>query len=350
MLQSYHFSARAPSLGIPGTALGIEPRQSPLPEPGPGQVLMRVRASALNFADLTFLSGHLPQAEGLIPLLDGAGEVVATGPGVSRWQVGDRVTANPHQNWLAGEPRPPNYGAVLGGMIDGMLRSHALMPETGLAATPTHLSDEEAAALPCAGLTAWNSLMGGPPHKRACVPGESVLVQGTGGVALFLLQFARLAGCRVIALTSTAEKMALLRELGADTVINYRETPQWGDAVLAATQGRGVDLAVELGGPGTLPQSIHCVRPGGRLALIGMVGGMGSVDYLHLIPIIHKALTLFANSMGSLADLENMLQAVGQHQLRPHIDRVFPFAQAPEAFRYFSGRGHIGKVVIRHDD
>jgi NADPH:quinone reductase-like Zn-dependent oxidoreductase len=348
-VHSYHLSANAPALDIPGAALGLAQRESDTPEPGPGQVLVRLRASALNYADLSFLAGHMPHAEGLIPLLDGAGEVAAVGPGVQRWQAGDRVIANPHQNWLAGELRPPNYGAVLGGMIDGTLRDYALVPETGLAATPEHLSDEEAAALPCAGLTAWNSIMGGPPHRRVCAPGESVLVQGTGGVALFLLQFAKLAGCRAIALTSTAEKAEFLRELGADAVINYRENPAWGDSVVELTGGRGVDLAVELGGPGTLPESIKAVRPGGRLALIGIVGGMGSVDYLHMIPIIHKALTLFANSMGSLADLENMLQAVSLHQLRPHIDRVFAFDEAAEAYRYFAGRGHIGKVVIRHD-
>lgn len=348
-MQSYHLSTSAPSLEIHGARLGLVLRESPNPEPGPGEVLVRVRASALNFADLSFLSGHLPHSEGLIPLLDGAGEVIAVGPGVSCWREGDRVIANPHQNWLAGELRPPHYGAVLGGMIDGMLRDHALVPETGLAAMPAHLSYEEAAALPCAGLTAWNSLMGGPPQKRPCAPGDTVLVQGTGGVALFLLQFAKLAGCRAIALTSTSEKMDFLRQRGADAVINYRETPQWSEPVLALTQGRGVDLAVELGGPGTLPESIKSVRPGGRLALIGLVGGLGSVDYLDMLPVIHKALTIFANSMGSLADLEDMLRAVGQHQLRPHIDRVFSFAEAPAAYRHFAGRGHIGKVVIRHD-
>ena len=328
--------------------MGIELRESETPQPGPGQVLLRIRASALNFADLTFLAGRLPNAEGLVPLLDGAGEIAALGPGVSRWRVGDRVIANPHQNWLAGEARPPSYGQVLGGTVDGMLRDHAVLPETGLAAMPAHLSFEEAAALPCAGLTAWNSILGGPPNKRPCVPGETVLVQGTGGVALFLLQFAKLAGCRAIALTSSQPKAELLRSMGADAVINYVETPDWSRPVLELAGGTGVDLVVELGGPGTLPQSIAVTRPGGRIALIGVVGGLGSIDYENLLPIITKALTVFANSMGSLADLENMSRAIEIHGLRPTLDRTFGFEEAPEAFRHFAARSHVGKVVISH--
>ncbi len=177
-MRSFHFTVKA-KLHIAGTAMGIGLRESDTPRPGPGQVLMRVRASALNFADLTFLSGRLPKAEGVIPLLDGAGEIVAIGAGVTRWQVGERVVANPHQSWLAGEARPSSYGQVLGGTVDGMLRDYAVLPETGLATMPAHLSFEEAAALPCAGLTAWNSILGGPLLKRPGVPGEAVLVQGT---------------------------------------------------------------------------------------------------------------------------------------------------------------------------
>lgn len=259
---------------------GLLVRESSVPEPGPGQVLVRMRASALNFADLIFLRGSAPQVEDVVPLLDSAGE---------------------------------------------------------------------AAALPCAGLTAWNSILGGPPARRPCLPGETVLVQGTGGVSLFALQFARLAGCRVIATTSTAEKEAFLRRLGADTIINYRDNPHWGDLVLDATAGRGVDLAVEVGGPNTLPQTIRCVRVGGRIALIGIVGGLGSVDYLHLLPVIERALTLFANAMGSRDDLAAMLRAIGQHRLRPVIDREFPFDQAKQALQYFATRNHVGKVVITHD-
>lgn len=347
-MRSYRYTPDAPLAGVSGARFGIELRESSIPEPGPGQVLVRVRASALNFTDLIFLHGRLPQAAGLIPLLDGAGEIAATGPGVECWKQGDRVIAHPHQNWLAGEPRPECYGHVLGSLIDGTLAEYVLMPSDGVVAMPAHLSFEEAASLPCAGLTAWNSILGGPPARRPCVPGDTVLVQGTGGVSLFVLQFAKLAGCRVIATTSTAAKAALLKRMGADAVINYLETPEWSTPVRELTQGRGVDLVVEVGGPNTLPQSIRSLRVGGRLALIGIVGGMGSLDYVHLLPIIEKALTVFANAMGSRADLESMLRMISLHQLRPTLDQVFPFERADDAFRHFASRAHVGKVVITH--
>lgn len=347
-MKSYHFTPDAPLDGVPGARFGIALRESPIPEPGPGQVLMRVRASALNFTDLIFLHGRLPQVAGRVPLLDGAGEIAGVGPGVNGWKIGDRVIAHPHQNWQAGEPRPEAYGNVLGSLVDGTLTEYALMPADMVVSMPGHLSFEEAASLPCAGLTAWNSILGGPPARRPCVPGDTVLVQGTGGVSLFVLQFAKLAGCRVIATTSTAAKAELLKKMGADAVINYVATPEWSAPVKEITRGRGVDLVVEVGGPSTLPQSIQSLRVGGRLALIGIVGGMGSLDYMHLLPIIEKALTVFANAMGSRADLESMLRMIGQHELRPVVDRVFPFDQAGDAFRHFASRAHIGKVVIAH--
>ncbi|QDX80744.1 hypothetical protein B9N43_05485 [Denitratisoma sp. DHT3] len=347
-MKSFHFTPDAPLDGVPGATFGIELRESAIPKPGPGQVLVRMRASALNFTDLIFLHGRLPQVAGRVPLLDGAGEIAAVGAEVSSWRDGDRVIAHPHQNWLAGEPRPEAYGNVLGSLVDGTLRQYALMPADAVVAMPGHLSFEEAASLPCAGLTAWNSLLGGPPARRPCVPGDTVLVQGTGGVSLFVLQFAKLAGCRVIATTSTAAKADMLKRMGADAVINYVEHPAWSTQVLELTGGRGVDLVVEVGGPNTLPQSIRSMRVGGRLTLIGVVGGMGSLDYVHLLPIIEKALTVFANAMGSRADLEAMLRMIAQHKLRPTLDRVFPFERAGDAFRHFASRAHVGKVVISH--
>lgn len=347
-MKSYHFTPDAPLEGVPDARFGITLRESEIPQPGPGQVLMRVRASALNFTDLIFLHGRLPQVAGKVPLLDGAGEIAAVGPGVDCWKPCDRVIAHPHQNWLAGEPRPEHYGNVLGSLIDGTLAEYILLPSTGVVAMPAHLSFEEAASLPCAGLTAWNSILGGPPARRPCVPGDTVLVQGTGGVSLFVLQFAKLSGCRVIATTSTATKAELLKRMGADAVINYVETPAWSAPVRELTAGKGVDLVVEVGGPNTLPQSIQSLRVGGRLALIGVVGGMGSLDYVHLLPIIERALTVFANAMGSRADLEAMLRMIDLHQLRPTLDRVFPFEKASDAFRHFASRAHVGKVVISH--
>lgn len=347
-MKSYRFTAGKPLEGVPGATFGIEPCETAIPQPHPGQVLVRVRASALNFTDLLFLHGSLPRVAGVVPLLDGAGEIAAVGADVSGWQAGDRVIVHPHRGWLAGEPRPEHYGSVLGCQVDGTLTEYALMPADGIVPMPAHLSFEEAASLPCAGLTAWNSLLGGPPARRPCVPGDTVLIQGTGGVSLFVLQFARLAGCRVIATTSTAAKAELLRRMGADAVIDYVDNPAWSAQVLELTQGQGVDLVVEVAGPSTLAQSIRSLRIGGRLALIGVVGGMGSVDYVHLLPIIEKALTVFANAMGSRADLQAMLRMIGQHGLRPTLDRVFPFEQAADAFCHFASRTHIGKVVISH--
>ncbi|MCB1630823.1 MAG: NAD(P)-dependent alcohol dehydrogenase [Pseudomonadales bacterium] len=348
-MKHYHYTSTAPLEGLPGAVFGLALRESPVPTPGPGEVLVRMRASALNFADLVFLHGSVPQVDGVVPLLDGAGEIATVGDGVDGWRSGDKVIVHPHRKWIAGEPCPEHYGEVLGSLVDGTLAEYALMPAEALVAMPAHLSFAEAAALPCAGLSAWNSILGGPPARRPCLPGETVLVQGTGGVSLFALQFAKLAGCRVIATTSTAAKAELLQRMGADAVVNYRENPQWSDAVLAATNGRGVDLVVEVGGPNTLAQSIRSVRVGGRIAMIGIVGGLGSIDYLHLLPVIERALTLFANAMGSRADLSAMLRAVAQHRLRPVIDREFPFAQATQAVQHFAARGHIGKVVITHD-
>ncbi|SNS55277.1 NADPH:quinone reductase [Sphingomonas laterariae] len=346
MTRSYRLSRQATPLH-PGAALGLAMTEGEQPQPGAGEVLVRVRASALNFVDLTLLDGSMPGIDGRVPLLDGAGEVVAVGAGVTRWRPGDRVIANPHQNWIGGLPSPENNGVVIGCVVDGMLRDHACLPESGLVAMPDGLSFEEAASLPCAGLSAWNSILGGP-SGRACKPGDTVLTLGTGGVSLFAVQFAKAAGCRVIATTSNAAKAELLRGLGADQVIDYGETPEWGAAVLEATGGRGVDLVVEVGGPNTLPQSLRAVRTGGRLALIGIVAGMGPLDYLPLLNITTRTLTIFGNGMGSRDDLEAMLRAVRYHGIRPTIDKVFDFDQAVEAMGYFAARRHVGKVVIRH--
>jgi NADPH:quinone reductase-like Zn-dependent oxidoreductase len=324
---------------------GIKAAEGPERAPGPGEVAVTVRASSLNFVDLVNLSGMIAGSDGIVPLLDGAGEVAAVGPGVTRFRAGDRVVGNPNLLWLAGEPGPDGWGDVLGCTRDGMLTERAVLPETGLVRLPDSLSFAEGASLPCAGLSAWNSLRGGPTGKTTA-PGETVLVQGTGGVSLFALQFAKASGCRVIATTSTPQKAARLTAMGADHVINYTEHPEWAGQVLELTGGRGVDLAVEVGGPNTFPQSIQSLRIGGRLAFIGIVAGMGSVDFQHLVAINQKVLTVFANGMGSRRDLEAMLRFVDQEGIRPVIDRVFPFAEAEDAFRHFGNRRHVGKVVI----
>lgn len=345
-MQAYHFTTDKPIDGIRNAGLGLVVQTHDDPRPGPGQVLLRVRATALNFVDLVFLSGAVPGLSGLVPLIDGAGEIVAVGGGVTQVKLGDRVVGNPHQSWLAGELSPESAGVYLGGTVNGMLAEYAVLPEQGVVRVPDHLSFEEAAALPCAGMSAWNSVAGGA-RRLAVIPGETVLIQGTGGVSLFALQFARLFGARIIATTSTAAKAERLKAMGAEAVINYVTTPDWGTKVLELTGGRGVDLVVEVGGANTLPQSIQCTRPGGRIAILGIVAGMGAVDFGRLTPIMEKALVLFGNSTGSRADLVNMLRAIALHQLRPVVDKVFPFEQAPDAYRYFASRAHVGKVVIR---
>ncbi len=345
-MKAYRFDASKKLDGAYGAVIGLRLQDEAAPAPGPGQVQVRVRANSLNFVDLVCLSGAFP-VDGRVPLMDGAGTVEAIGPGVSRWKIGDRVLANPNLNWLAGEPEPSTAGVVLGITAEGVLSECAVLPESGVVAIPDSISFEQAASLPCAGLSAWSSLSGGPT-RRGVRPGDTILTQGTGGVSLFAVQFAKAMGCRVIATTSSAVKMERLRELGADEVINYVETPDWGARVLQLTGGLGVDLVVEVGGPNTLPQSIMASTVGGRIAMVGIVGGMGSIDFRHMMGVNHKVLTLFANGMGNRQDLEAMLRFVAQNKIQPVIDSVYPFDKAEDAYRFFAGRGHIGKVVINN--
>lgn len=347
-MQTYRYAAAQPDTAMPGVAMELTLRDEPPLPPGPGQVQVAVRANSLNFVDLACLSGAFPVA-GRIPLLDGAGEICTVGRGVTRFAVGDRVVANPHASWIAGPPAPATTGSVLGIATDGMLAEVVTLPESFLVPLPDTMDFETAAALPCAGLSAWNSLRGGPA-RYGIAPGSTVLVQGTGGVALFALQFARAMGCRVIATTSSAAKATTLRSLGADAVIDYVENPGWGVHVLELTDGIGVDLAVEVGGPNTLPQSIIATRAGGRIALVGIVAGMGSIDYRDMLAINHKVLTLFANGMGSRSDLEEMLRFVAFNDITPVIDSCHAFTAAPDAFAHFAARRHVGKVVITHAD
>lgn len=345
-MRAYQFSSSAPLEGVYGAAIGIEQVERDAGQPGPGAVQVAVKANALNFVDLITLQGAFP-VDGRIPLLDGAGEVIAVGDGVTRFAAGDRVVANPHANWLAGPPTPDTTGLVLGIMADGMLAETVTLAENMLVHLPNAISFAQGASLPCAGLSAWSSLAGGP-SRYSVAPGSTVLTQGTGGVSLFAVQFAKAMGCRVIATTSTAAKAERLKALGADHVINYNERPDWGVAVLELTGGIGADLVVEVGGPNTLPQSIIAAKVGGRIAMVGIVGGMGSIDFMQMLPINHKVLTLYANGMGNRQDLVDMLRFVEANAIEPVIDSTFTFDQAADAYRHFTSRGHIGKVLITH--
>lgn len=319
----------------------IRCEELPTPEPGHGQVRVRVRAASLNFRDLMISKGvynpklKLPR----IPLSDGAGEVSAVGEGVTRFRVGDRVVAGFMPWWLDGPPTDEKVRSALGGEIDGTLAEEVVLPETGVLPIPAHLSFEEAATLPCAALTAWNGLV----EAGGIRPGDSVLIQGTGGVSIFALQFALQAGARVIATSSSDDKLARVREMGASDGINYKTTPDWDKEVRRLTGGQGVDIIVEVGGAGTLPLSTRAIKLGGYIALIGVLTGAGDFNP---IPLLMRNIRLQGIFVGSIQMFASMIKAIEVSQMRPVVDRVFPFDQAVAALKHLESGSHFGKVVI----
>lgn len=317
-------------------------QQGPIPTPGPGEVLVRMRAAALNYRDLLTLQGGYgsKQQKELIPLSDGAGVVEAVGTNVDRFQVGDRVTACFFQNWQGGEPSAEKFASALGGLLDGTLAEYRIFSENGLVRTPAHLSDVEAATLTCAGLTAWSALV----TQGQVRPGDTVLVQGTGGVSLFALQFAKLCGARIILTSSSDEKLRRGRALGADETINYKTTPEWARTVRAFTQGKGCDHVIEIGGAGTLQQSIRAVRVGGIISMIGVLGGATSELTIPLV--VTTNIRLQGVTVGARDGMEAMCAAIAQHQLHPVIDKTFLFEEAKEAFAYMTAGAQFGKITI----
>ena len=319
--------------------------ERPDPRPGPGQVLLRMKAASLNYRDLVVPmrgygshTGTLP----LIPISDGVGEVVEAGAGVTRAKPGDRVCPLFSQAWISGEPTPERLSRTLGGPVDGTMAEYMVLPEEGVSKVPSHLSDEQAASLPCAALTAWSALV---THDNLA-PGSRVLVQGTGGVALFALQFAKLRGAQVTVISSNDEKIARAKQLGADAAINYRQTPEWYKATRELTAGRGYDHILELGGEKTLPQSLRCIRPGGTLSMIGVLsGGMLSAP---LGLVVTRQVRLQGITVGNRDGFEAMLRAIEQHKLQPVTDKVFQFEQLKEAMAYLKSGAHFGKICIRH--
>jgi len=317
-------------------------REAPKPTPGRGEVLVRMRAASLNYRDLMVLTGRYARGTplpDLVPLSDGAGEVAEIGPGVTRVKPGDRVAGIFMQTWLGGDSEPEHAASSLGGAIHGVLAEYVLFDQQGLVRLPEHLSFEEGATLPCAGVTAWNALYAGRP----LIAGQSVLVLGTGGVSMFALQFARAAGARVIATSSSDAKLARARELGASGTVNYRQHPEWQQEVLALTEGRGVDHVVEVGGAGTLQRSIEAARPGGQIHQIGVLTGSGPID---ATAAMRKGLILRGIYVGSRQMFDAMNRAIAVNRLHPVIDRVFSFEQAREAYHHLQGQSHFGKVVI----
>ena len=319
----------------------LEFTERPDPEPGPGQVVVRVHAISFNYRDLLMVKGiynpklRLPR----IPCSDGAGEVVALGPGVSIWRGGDRVTGIFMQNWLDGPPAPQKVKGALGGDIDGMLAEYVVLNENGLVPIPDHMSYQEAATLPCAAVTAWNALSAGDLK-----PGGTVLIQGTGGVSIFALQFARLRGAKVLGISGSHEKLHRAYELGLDAGLNYNDVPEWDRWAIEQT-GEGVDLIVEVGGVGTLPRSLRALRMGGTIAQVGVLTGAVSGEPLPMAAILHKQARMRGIYVGSRQDFIEMNKALSLTQLRP-VGEDFPWTQARQVLARLEEASHFGKLVM----
>ena len=333
---------RAVRVVAPGMGDPLRMVEAPESELGRRDVRIRVMAASLNFRDLLIARGHYP---GLlknqpIPLSDGAGEVIAIGEDVTRFRVGDRVVASCFPHWIAG-PFLEEYHPVSVGMtIDGMLAETIALDQNAFVALPDELSYAEGAALPCAAVSAWSALNVQEPLSA----GQTVLVQGTGGVALFGLQLARALGARVLAITSSADKAKLLEGLGADAVANYNEQPDWHQAIIELTGGRGVDKVVEIGGEKTIQQSVAATRFGGELGLVGFVSGFGGG--LPPLDIMARSVILRGISIGPRLSLERVISAMASRNVKPVICRSFPFAEYAEAYAFMEQGQHVGKVVI----
>ena len=318
--------------------LVIEDR--PDPSPGPGEVLVRIRASSLNYHDFVVVMGGIPTPDGRVPMSDGAGEVVAVGEGVTKWKPGDMVLSLFFPNWQSGQIEAAGFHSVPGDGADGYAAELVAAPETAFTRMPEGYSFEEAATLPCAALTAWRGIV----CEAKIKPGDWVLTQGTGGVSIFALQFAKAAGCRVISTSSSPEKMERLKALGADHVINYKETPEWGAEAFRLTGGRGVDEVVEIGGPGTMAQSIAACRPGGHISLIGVLTGVsGEVPTAALFS---RNITVSGITVGSRRQQEDMIGAIESTGIRPVIDKAFPLDEIAAAFAHQAAQAHFGKIVL----
>ena len=322
----------------------LELDERPDPALGAREVRVRVNAVSLNYRDILIVDRGIaprPVELPLVPCSDAAGAVLEVGPEVARVRVGDRVTTTVFQRWLEGDTIPEDArDSALGGALDGVLADQVVLDEDGLVHVPEHLSDDEASTLPCAAVTAWHALV----VKGPVPAGETMLVQGTGGVAIFALQLGLQAGARVIVTSKSDEKLERVRALGAWETINYVTTPDWAARVLELTGGMGVDHVVEMGGPGTTDQSIQAARLGGTVSLIGVLTGLGARIDPH--PIAIKGLRIHGIRVGSRAMFEDLNHAISANGLRPVIDRVFSFDEAREALRYLQAAEHVGKVVI----
>ena len=315
----------------------------PEPKPGPGEIVVAMKAASLNYRDLLTVIGYgggypLP----LIPFSDGAGVVETVGAGVTRVKAGDKVCPLFFQSWLSGPVTAESRHRPLGGPLSGVLQQKMLIEADGVSKFPAHLSFEEAATLPCAGLTAWRAVTIEAPVG----PGDTVLVQGTGGVSIFALQFAKARGAKVIATSSSDEKLARAKALGADWLINYKTTPDWGRLAREMTGGKGVDVVVEVGGENTLNQSFDAARVGGHVVVIGVLGGFSSPV---MIPVVFgKNLHIHGISVGSREQFDDMARHIDQWKLKPGVDQVFAFDKLRDALRLMQAGGHFGKIAVRY--
>jgi NADPH:quinone reductase-like Zn-dependent oxidoreductase len=329
---------RIASFGIDNLSLD----ELPKPQPGPGQILIAVQAVSLNYRDLRMVQGaYNPKLQmPRIPCSDGAGVIEAVGEGVTSVKPGDKVAGIFMQNWFEGASTPARQKGALGGDIDGMLAEYVLLPENGVVLLPAHLTHQEAATLPCAGVTAWNAVV----NAAATRPGHTILIQGTGGVSIFALQFGKALGARVLGTSSSDEKLQRAKAIGLDASTNYRQAPDW-EKWAVAQSGGGVDLVVEVGGAGTLAKSLQAVRIGGTVAQIGVLTGVEQP--LAIGPILHKQIQLKGIYVGSRGHFLEMNRAITQLALKPVVDTVFPFADARKAFKTMEEASHFGKIVIQ---
>ena len=308
--------------------------------PQVGEISVRLRANSLNYHDFAVVSGMWGPSEARIPMADGAGEVIAVGEGVSEFKVGDSVVSTFFPGWIDGTPLVEGFVSVPGDGIDGYAREQVTARATSFTLAPTGYSHAEAATLTTAGLTAWRALMADDSLK----PGDTVLIQGTGGVSIFALQFAKMAGATVIATSSSDEKLSRLKAMGADHLINYRKDTNWGETARALTGGRGVDHVIEVGGPSTLEQSMIAARVGGHISVIGILTGVAG--QLSFVPALVKQLRLQGVLVGSRTQQQDMIRAINASGMRPVIDRHFPLSEIVEAFRYQETNQHFGKICL----
>ncbi|QPC91799.1 NAD(P)-dependent alcohol dehydrogenase [Mesorhizobium sp. INR15] len=327
-------------LKAPGGLENLKLAEEEPPKLRPGEVLVRIRASSLNFHDHLVMLGKIPCADGRVPMTDGAGEVVAVGDGVDEFKPGDMVVSTFFPNWLGGEPTPAVKRNIPGDSIDGYASEYVCKPAHAFTKAPAGYTAVEAATLTCAGVTAWRGLVVAGQVRS----GDAVLILGTGGVSLFALQFAKAAGARVIATSSSEAKLEELKRFGADEVINYKTVPDWGQKAKELTGGRGVDHVVEVGGPATLAQSIAACRMGGHIALVGVLTGF--VAEVSIPALFSNQIRISGISIGSRADQEDMVRAINASGLKPVVDRRFPLQEIGAAFAYYESQKHFGKVCL----